>query len=171
MADNKEGNYYLTISLENISAIAELDRFSAELKRIRAANKKFKIRTGFLQQGIVRWKKDISSKSGIAARYLATAGAEEKNRAIQGSFHQLPFKDNFFDLVLCSLAMHMSTPKKRKKEKISERELVLREMNGVLRKKGYGIITLPHTLIDERDSLRFHNGLESLGFEVLPFSP
>jgi len=82
VADNKEGNYYLTISLENISAIAELDRFSAELKRIRAANKKFKIRTGFLQQGIVRWKKDISSKSGIAARYLATAGAEEKNRAM-----------------------------------------------------------------------------------------
>lgn len=114
---------------------------------------------------------DINSSMLKAGNMLESEGKiVQGNKAIQGSFHQLPFKDNFFDLVLCSLAMHMSTPKKRKKEKISERELVLREMNGVLRKKGYGIITLPHTLIDERDSLRFHNGLESLGFEVLPFS-
>ena len=82
MADNGGGNYYLTISLENVTAVAALDRWREELKRIRASSKVVKIKTGFLQRGIQRWKKDISSKSGIVARYLAEAGAEERSRAI-----------------------------------------------------------------------------------------
>jgi hypothetical protein len=43
-------------------------------------------------------------------------------------------------------------------------------MNRVLRPNGYALVTLPHTLISPTDEPNFYNGLEQLGFEVLPFS-
>ncbi len=82
MAENREGNYYLTIALDNVSAVKELDMLRGKLSTIRTTNKHLKIKTGFLQRGISRWKKDISSKRGIAARFLREAGVEEQNRAI-----------------------------------------------------------------------------------------
>ena len=91
------------------------------------------------------------------------------NVAVQGLFHELPFEDESFDLALNSLSLHMSR-EKSKVGKISEREQALREMNRVLRPNGYALVTLPHTLISPTDEPNFYNGLEQLGFEVLPFS-
>ena len=91
------------------------------------------------------------------------------NVAVQGLFHELPFEDESFDLALNSLSLHMSK-EKSKVGKISEREQALREMNRVLRPNGYALVTLPHTLISPTDEPNFYNGLEQLGFEVLPFS-
>lgn len=115
---------------------------------------------------------DINEQMFNAGRIL-----EKKNKivsgniGVQGAFHELPFEDSSFDLTLCSLALHTSKIKTRCNGKeIRERELALRETNRVLRDKGYSIITLPYTLINKRDLPLFYEGVEKLGFEVLPFS-
>tara|TARA_Y100000034_G_scaffold74857_1_gene89924 strand:- start:1623 stop:3965 length:2343 start_codon:yes stop_codon:yes gene_type:complete len=93
------------------------------------------------------------------------------NTAVKGFFHELPFGDESFNLALCSLALHMSKVRtKSKGETINEREQALREMNRILKPEGYGIITLPHTLISPSDEADFYGGLKDLGFEILPFS-
>tara|TARA_Y100000310_G_scaffold340741_1_gene437569 strand:- start:2454 stop:4796 length:2343 start_codon:yes stop_codon:yes gene_type:complete len=93
------------------------------------------------------------------------------NTAVEGFFNELPFIDESFDLALCSLALHMSKVRTKSRNKIiNEREQALREMNRVLKPEGYGIITLPHTLISPSDEASFYRGLGDLGFEVLPFS-
>ena len=95
----------------------------------------------------------------------------EGNIALQGSFHQLPLKDESFDLAVCSLALHMSKLVAKEKGKDTrERELAFREFNRILRPKGYAVITLPHTVIAEMDFPNFYDGLGQLGFKVLPFS-
>jgi|TARA_Y100000310_G_scaffold142924_1_gene142370 superfamily II DNA or RNA helicase/ubiquinone/menaquinone biosynthesis C-methylase UbiE len=93
------------------------------------------------------------------------------NNPLNGSFTHMPLNSDSFDLAVCSLALHMSKlDAKHGKERINERERVLREMNRVLKKGSYGIVTLPHTLISEGDLNRFYSGLGKLGFQVLPFS-
>lgn len=115
---------------------------------------------------------DLNPAMFEAGRILESEGkVVPGNRAVQGSYHQLPFENNSFDLALCSLALHMSKLKvKEGKEEINERELFFREANRVLRPEGYAIITLPHTVIREQDLSSFYSGLSQLGFEVLPFS-
>lgn len=94
------------------------------------------------------------------------------NIAHQGYFHDLNMlKDNEFDLAVTSLALHMSSLKTGSgKNKIREREQAFREQNRILRDNGYSIITLPHTVIQSADLQPFYEGLNQLGFEVLPFS-
>jgi len=93
------------------------------------------------------------------------------NIAKEASFHDLPFDKESFDLAVCSLALHMSRLEvKDGRKTIKERELVFKEANRILRPGGYGIITLPYTAINLEDTERFYEGLEQLGFEVLPFS-
>src|SRR3989344_577212 len=92
------------------------------------------------------------------------------NKAIQGYFHELPFKSNSFDLAVCSLALHLSSLNQLKNSKQNEREAVLREMNRVLKKDKYGFISLPYTVIGESNLPKFYANLEKLGFKVLPFS-
>jgi ubiquinone/menaquinone biosynthesis C-methylase UbiE/superfamily II DNA or RNA helicase len=92
----------------------------------------------------------------------------QRNSSIQAYMHQLPFAGNNFDLVNCSLALHTSEVKG--KDELKEREQTLREMNRVLRKDGYALVTLPYTVIDERNTPTFYEGLRKLGFEVMPFS-
>ncbi|MBU1203692.1 MAG: methyltransferase domain-containing protein [Nanoarchaeota archaeon] len=93
------------------------------------------------------------------------------NVALNATFHQLPIRDQLYNLALCSLALHCSkTFIIHKKRKIKERELAFREMNRILEDGGYGIITLPHTVINEGDFTIFYDSLAKLGFEVLPFS-
>ena len=64
----------------------------------------------------------------------------------------------------------MSSNKTTKKNPVSDRELAFREMNRVLRPRGFGLVTLPFRIINEGDFNRFYSGLENLGFEVLSFS-
>jgi len=93
------------------------------------------------------------------------------NIAVQGLFHDLPFEDKSFDLALCSLALHYSkTAIGSGKNKLHEREKTLREMNRILKPEGYGIITLPHSVINESDFESFNESLNHLGFNVLPLS-
>ncbi len=93
------------------------------------------------------------------------------NESVQGAMHQLPFADNSFDLAVCSLALHMTRLDSAQKDGgINEREAILREMNRVLDTGGYSLITLPYTVISSNNLKKFHKGLESLGFDVLPFS-
>lgn len=113
---------------------------------------------------------DINRHMINAGRFMEEDGRVVKgNIASAGSFHQLPLRDNSFDLAVCSLALHM-TKLNSKDFDFSDRELALREMNRVLRKDGYGIITLPHSLISERDFPNFHQGLKLLGFDVIKCS-
>ena len=115
---------------------------------------------------------DLNEYMLNAGRVLESEGRiVPGNTAIKSPFHDLPFKDNSFDLTACSLALHMSKLKVNYNGKeLRERELALRETNRVLRNNGYAILTLPHTIISEKDLPNFHNGLEKLGFEVLSFS-
>ncbi len=115
---------------------------------------------------------DLNPHMLKAGRVLEAEGNIVKgNKAVQGSFDKLPFEDNSFDLAVCSLALHMSRLKIKEKSKdVNERRLALRELNRVLRNNGYGIITLPHTIINEGDFNNFYKGLRQLGFEVLDFS-
>lgn len=93
------------------------------------------------------------------------------NVAVEGSFHDLPFEKSSFDLANLSLALHYSRLNRNpESSEVSERELVLREMNRVLRKGGYGVITLPYSVISTPNVPVFNEGLQKLGFEVLPFS-
>lgn len=115
-----------------------------------------------LQEPVVNL--DINEQMFNAGRLLENEGlVVPGNVAAQGSFHQLPFRENSFDLVNYSLTLHMS-------KKGKERKQVLEEMNRVLRKNGYALITVPYSVISERNLPSFHEGLEQLGFEVLPFS-
>jgi len=114
---------------------------------------------------------DINSRMLRAGRFLEEEMEIVRgNGVIQGSFHQLPIKDNSYDLVHCSLALHMSKLMPDKKEKYSEREMFFREANRILRPGGYALITLPHSVIAQNDLTKFYEGLKQLGFEVLPFS-
>jgi ubiquinone/menaquinone biosynthesis C-methylase UbiE len=88
------------------------------------------------------------------------------NLAVQGSFSALPFSDSSYDLALCSLALHMSKLNGRD----NEREQSFRDLNRVLREGGYGMFTLPHTVISEVDLEDFYLGLDLLGFEVMDLS-
>lgn len=89
------------------------------------------------------------------------------NKAQIGSFTALPYDPESFDLANLALALHMARPEVRQgKKKVSERELALREMNKVLRPEGYGLITIPHSLIDQGDLSRFYEGIEQLGFRI-----
>ncbi|HLC55650.1 MAG TPA: SNF2-related protein [Candidatus Nanoarchaeia archaeon] len=113
---------------------------------------------------------DINESMIDAGRLLEEEGNVVKgNKYSKASFHQLPFLDNSFDLAVCSLALHMSKLRAKENE-FSERELALREMNRVLKNKRYGIITIPHSLISEKDFDNFHDGLAQLGFDVLKCS-
>ena len=115
---------------------------------------------------------DLNRSMLIAGRVLEKDGTTNSgNEAVQGTFHQMPFVSNSFDLAVCSLALHMSKLKiKYGRTEVYERESTFREMNRVLREGGYGIVTLPHTVISESDFPSFYEGLDLLGFEVLPFS-
>jgi len=116
---------------------------------------------------------DLNQHMLNAGRYLEEQGRIVKgNVAHQGLFHDLSMlQDGEFDLALCSLAMHMSKLEaKHGRKTVPERELVFREQNRVLREGGYSIVALPHTVIRERNLPQFNEGLQQLGFEVLPFS-
>ena len=112
--------------------------------------------------------------------YMLEAGLEgEKegmipkgNTSHSGSFHDLNMlKDNSFDLSVFSLALHYSKLSLGSgKKKIKEREEALREQNRILRQGGYSIITLPYTKISPENIPIFNEGLNHLGFEVMPFS-
>ncbi len=93
------------------------------------------------------------------------------NKPVRGAFYKLPFKENQFDLAVCSLALHMSKTKFNDNGKeINEREQSIKEANRILKTNGYYIITLPHSVISVPDLPKFYEGVEKLGFEVLPFS-
>jgi len=93
------------------------------------------------------------------------------NTAIQGMFHKLPLASNSFDMAMCSLALHNTKLEVNYNGKeIKEREGAFRELNRVLKIEGIGLITLPHSVLKEKNLGIFYNGLEKLGFEVLPFS-
>ncbi len=115
---------------------------------------------------------DLNQRMLDAGKLLEEQGKiVQGNTAICSPFHSLPLDSNSFDLAVCSLALHYSKPLiGSKKNKINEREQVFREMNRVLKKDGYGIITLPHSFISESDFEQFYESLGYLGFRVLPFS-
>ncbi len=114
---------------------------------------------------------DLNGHMLQAGRLLQEEGEiVEGNPAIKGNFSYLPFAEESFDLALNSLSLHMSSNRTNKDEPMSDRELTLREMNRVLRVGGFGLITLPHSVLTEDDLKMFHPGLESLGFKVMPFS-
>jgi SAM-dependent methyltransferase len=103
----------------------------------------------------------------LESRGIIVAG----NRAIQGYLHDTKLDSNSFDLALCSLALHCTKLKIGSgKDEILEREQAFREINRILRPAGYGIITLPTSILREKDFGNFYSALEQLGFEVLPFS-
>ena len=115
---------------------------------------------------------DINPHMINAGRKLEEAGVVPRgNKAQQGCFHNLPFDTESFDLANCSLALHMAKPEvKVEGRSIMERATALKEMNRVLRYGGYAVLSLPHTVIAGYDLPRFYDGLENLGFTVLPYS-
>jgi len=86
--------------------------------------------------------KQILQSSNIQQIYgvdiSAQAIALAKNRIKKGRFfvadaHKLPFKDNFFDSIVClEMLEHVENPQK-----------VISEINRVLKKSGQGIILIP----------------------------
>jgi ubiquinone/menaquinone biosynthesis C-methylase UbiE/superfamily II DNA or RNA helicase len=113
---------------------------------------------------------DINPYMLQAGRLLEEEGAVAKgNKAEEGSFHSLPFHGGSFDLATLNLALHYSTLNLEEAGKTAnEREQALREMNRVLRKKGFGIITLPSAVLTEEDAERFYRALQQTGFSTLP---
>ena len=110
-------------------------------------------------------------------KYMIEAGKalEEKGKVPKGNeayvcaAHDMPFNSSSFDLANCSLALHMMGFN-RKKEGMSERELTLREINRVLKEKGYFTFTLPHSIINVENLSPFYESLDHLGFSVSPAS-
>ncbi len=107
---------------------------------------------------------DINSAHFEKAKELC---AHPDNEFYKGFMHELFFDDVSFDLVLCSLGLHFAELERKDKEKgiVRERERAIREANRALRRNGYYIITLPDYL--EVDELKFYEGLEMMGFEVV----
>ena len=115
---------------------------------------------------------DINPYMFKAGKILEEEGIIVKgNEFVNGSFINMPFDSNSFDLTVCSLALHMAKFNfDEGKRIVDERQQAFREMNRVIKKDGYGLITLPKNLILETDLERLYDGLTHLGFEVLPFS-
>lgn len=115
---------------------------------------------------------DINPYMFKAGKILEEEGIIVKgNEFVNGSFINMPFDSNSFDLTVCSLALHMAKFNfDEGKRIVDERQQAFREMNRVIKKDGYGLITLPKNLILETDLERLYDGLSHLGFEVLPFS-
>ncbi|MDO8554656.1 MAG: SNF2-related protein [Candidatus Micrarchaeota archaeon] len=115
---------------------------------------------------------DLASGPGCLARVLqkpmiicdinakALALAKEKLgdlvNTVCASFCTLPFPNESFDIEVLSLALLHSLA--------SEREDILRQMNGTMKKGAIAIITLPNTYSGFE---RMTEGLRKLGFEIL----
>jgi len=82
------------------------------------------------------------------------------NGYVQASFSNIPFANQSFGLVTCSLAFQMSEPKK-------ERARILKEMNRVLKHDGEAIITLPVNYLGGQDKELFDNALSQYGFKPI----
>ena len=115
---------------------------------------------------------DLNPHMFEAGRVLEEEGVVPKgNISLEGYFHNIPVDDESFDLAVASLGLHMTKLKVGSgKKTFHEREQAFREFNRVLRPEGYGIVTLPHSVILDRDTQTFSEGLKQLGFEYLPFS-
>lgn len=90
--------------------------------------------------------------------------AKQNNVNIVGSIHQLPsppFTNESFNLAVCSLGLYYL--------KIEQRENALRESNRILRPKGYFIMTIPPSLVEDHGiEDKLWQGLEYLGLDVIP---
>ena len=116
---------------------------------------------------------DLNEHMLSAGRLLERKGKVPRgNVAHQGFFHDLNMlKDGEFDLAVCSLGLHMSRSiSYHEGKKVREREQAFREQNRILKNGGYSIITLPHGKIHASNLSSFYEGLDQLGFEILPFS-
>jgi len=92
----------------------------------------------------------------------------EGNTGIEGLAHNLPFEPSRFRFANCSLALHMSTLNELNDSGMPEREVIFREANRVLPTGGFYVFTLPYSVIHRSDVPTFSQGLQQLGFDVLP---
>jgi len=82
-----------------------------------------------------------------------------KNTLHIGRMDDLPLEDRIADLTLCSLAFQMTEPK-------YDRPKALLEMNRVLKRGGYSIITIPGSYMTKHDVHRFEDVAGGYGFEI-----
>ncbi|MEM2713593.1 MAG: SNF2-related protein [Candidatus Pacearchaeota archaeon] len=94
--------------------------------------------------------------------YEMLKAGKEKNNGwfVQASFSQLPYKEESFGLVVCSLALQMAEPKR-------ERAQVLQQINYVLKPQGYAIIVLPPSYLNQQNYEEFKSALDAYGFKLL----
>lgn len=109
---------------------------------------------------------DLNPYMLAAGKILEEQGAVPKgNTAHQGFAHDLPFGQNQFVLANCSLALHMSSLDEIAEGR-SERETIFREAHRVAER--YFTFSLPHTVIHRRNMPSFTEGLNQIGWKVLP---
>ncbi len=112
---------------------------------------------------------DLNKYMLEAGKILENEGKVPRgNIAYEGLAGELPFSDKEFDLVNCSLALHMTSLNRAEGTNYSDRETVLREANRVIPVGGFYTFALPHSVIHRQDMPTFKEGIKRLGFEVLP---
>jgi superfamily II DNA or RNA helicase/SAM-dependent methyltransferase len=104
--------------------------------------------------------------------YMIKEGLEtacKGNIAYESPLHKLPLESKKYDLAVCSLAYQMLAVERKDKEKeyIRERESFLKETNRILKKDGYLIVTMPHSMVRPEETQKFYGNLEKLGFKVI----
>ncbi|MBI4018973.1 MAG: hypothetical protein HY364_01840 [Candidatus Aenigmarchaeota archaeon] len=95
-------------------------------------------------------------------------GAHPDNEYHKGYLHALPFTNDEFDLVLCSLGLNHTELERTDMTGriIREREMSIKEQNRVSRKRAFNIQALPAYLDLDLDKL--YAGMKLAGFEVIP---
>ncbi|MFC1685947.1 SNF2-related protein [Nanoarchaeota archaeon] len=74
-----------------------------------------------------------------------------------------------YDFAVYSLALHLLGERKQTDQgMVREREKSLREVNKILKKDGYLILTAPEAKMNAKNVPEFYEGLEKLGFKVIP---
>lgn len=91
---------------------------------------------------------------------------DTKNANVVSALHSLPFLSELYDLAVCANSLNDTSLELY--GGFTERELAIREANRILKQGGYYIMTLPRGVVTEEQGARLQEGLQQLGFEVVP---
>lgn len=91
---------------------------------------------------------------------------DTKNANVVSALHRLPFLSELYDLAVCANSLNDTSLELH--DGFTERELAIREANRILKEGGYYIMTLPRGVVTEGQGARLQEGLQQLGFDIVP---